>query len=369
MNGFEAELRRRILFELPHASLSVREGATVDNWRSLAQRLERHPEVLGAAPQSSAEVLLLGEGGRFLGVELRAVLPAFQGRVSPFAARNQEGILQELRPGRWGVILGAELARQLRVFSGDRVQVLLPEFLSTPFGALPRTRELEVLSTVHIGAQTEAGLALMHLEDGNRLFRRAGEAGGMQLRFTDQHRAQEILGELQAEYAECCTAQSWQERHASLFYALRMEKIVVSCLLSFVILVALFSLAVTLRVLVSEQRVNIAMLGILGAPPGVLVSLFAVQGFVIVSAGILVGAVLGVLLAPHFGTLLHWWERLSGAHLFDPALYYISVLPSRLLWSDVLAVTGVALLFSLPAVLLPASRAARVRPGTLLHHG
>ncbi len=369
MNGFDSELRRRILFALPHAELSVREGAVIRDWRALARRLEQSPEVLGAAPLSSGDVLLFGAGGSFQGVELRGVLPAHQARVSPFAAPEHGELLQKLRPGRWGLVLGAELARRLQVLPGDRVQVLLPEFLSTPFGALPRTRELEIVGTIYTGSQTEAGLALAHLEDANRLFRLQGETGGLQLRLRSQQRAPEVLAALAPEFARCCTAHSWQERHASLFYALRMEKIAVSCLLSFVILVSLFSLAVTLRVLVSEQRVNIAMLSILGARPGTLVSLFAVQGFVIVCAGILVGAGLGVLLAEYFGTLLAWWEQWFGVHLFDPRIYYISLLPSRLLWSDVLAVTGIALVLSLPAVLWPAARATRVRPAELLHHG
>ena len=362
MNGFDAELRRRILTALPHAELRFAADSPAD-WRALAGQVEAHPEVQAAVPFTALPALLAGAGGAF-GTELRAVLPQEQQRL-PEAA-FQDAALERLVPGAWRILLGQQLAFTLGVEAGDTVTAYLPEAVLTPFGPLPRSRQFEVAGLVQVGAEPDRYLALIHLADGRALARLGAEAGGLQLYFNDALHSGPVLAELLEALPPGHAGSDWRQRHGALFRAVAIEKITVFLLLCFVMLVAVFNLVSALHLLVDERRPAIALLTTLGMERRSVFQVFLWQGLLSAFGGIAAGAALGIPLALHASAVIAFFEDLAGLRLFSPNVYYIERLPSLLLWQDTLLVLSVASLLSLGAVLLAVRHAAAALPATVL---
>jgi lipoprotein-releasing system permease protein len=275
------------------------------------------------------------------------------------------GHLQQLQPGEFGIVLGSQLARQLNTFVGDRLQLTLPEVSISPAGIFPRLKRFVVMGVFTVGAQVDASLAFIHQRDARKLLRLGDHYQGVQLQMHNAYDADQWL--LTRDLPEW-RWRSWTEQMGTLFQAMRMEKMVVSLLLSVIIAVAAFNIIASLVLMVADKRKDIAVVRAMGASSGLVVKIFVVQGMAVGMMGIIVGTALGSLLAYFIGDIVAFMEALTGVYLFDPSVYLISALPSRLLWSDVAIVTSCAGLISFLATLYPAWRAGQVLPAEALRY-
>jgi lipoprotein-releasing system permease protein len=362
MNGFAGELRGRILALVPHAYLELREKEAP---AALLAKLDAVPAIIAHAPFRRETVLFAGPY-RQQGALLMGVDPQRQGAVSELEAYLRRGSLAALEEP-FSVILGVSLARMLGAGPGDRVQVVLPQLTSTPLGIFPRTRGLRVVGLFEVGAQQDTQLAYVSLDSARRLLRTGG-SGGVQLRSRDLMAAPALETALAGLLSEGDRFVPWSETQGSLFRAIRMEKLTVSVLLLGVVLVAAFNIVSTLVMAVTEKRRDIAVLRTMGATPRDITTIFLVQGLSLALFGVAAGAVLGVLLAVNIAPVVNFLEGLVGARIFDPQVYFISRLPSRLQWADVVMVTTAATLLSVLASAYPAWRASRIAPAEVLRY-
>jgi len=362
MNGFAGELRDRILALVPHAY--IESGASIDD-ATLEARVTSVPGVLAAAPFQRDTVLLAGRYGQ-QGAQLVGMDPRRQASVTDlegFLLRTRLDTLDE----PFTVILGAALGRALGVMPGEQLRVVLPRLTTTPLGVFPRSRLLTVVGFFEVGAQQDGQLAFVSLQTARRLLGDSGVAG-LQLRTRDLLAAAELGESVSAVLHEGERYRPWNETQGSLFRAIRMEKITVTCLLLGVVLVAAFNVVSTLAMAVSEKRRDIAVLRTMGATPLEVAQIFLTQGLALALFGVAVGTGLGVLLASNVAAIVATVEGWLGQQLFDPQVYFISRLPARLEWADVALVSVAATILSVLAALYPALRASRVAPAEVLRY-
>ncbi len=365
MNGFASELRDRILSLVPHGY--VESAAGIDDWRDLQRRLQDHPQVVAVSPFISDKVIL-GSGRSLHGAVLTAVDPLLERDVSRVADAMVIGSLESLDAEPFSVVLGAALARMLGVGVGDRVEVTVPRLTVTPLGVFPRSKRLRVSGLFQVGAQPDAYQAYVSLATGQKLLGAPGRVDGLQVRTADLFTAPDILPALGAGLAGDLVVRDWSQTQGSLFRAVRLEKLMVSLLLLSVVAVAAFNIVSTLVMSVAEKRRDIAVLRTMGARSGGIMAIFVAHGLVLAAVGITTGAVVGVVLALNISDVTAFLEGLLGVKLFDPAVYFISELPSRLQWRDVVAVVAASLVLSLLATLYPAWRASRIAPAEVLRY-
>ena len=370
MNGFDREIKNRLLQIIPHATITHPQG--IDNWQSQAESITsgsfQITEPLSLTPFIEG-VAMLSSDAAFQGVSVQGVLPHDAVMASRFKGSSLGEHLSNLTPKGYGIVLGALLARNLGVEKGDTITLTLSELSVTPFGVFPRLKRVRVTGVFSVGAQVDAGLAFMHINDVATLLRMGSKVSGLRLYFEDPFKMPSL--KLLQQYLKSNGGQSlqtWQQSMAQLFQAIRTEKIVVGLLLSVVVGVAAFNIIASLVLIVSEKRKDIAVLRSLGAMPETIVQIFRIQGGVFGISGVLCGVVTGCLLAANIGALLNWLESFFGFHVFDPALYFITKLPSHLMISDVLIVGGFAFVLSIFATLYPAWRASKVPPAEVLRY-
>jgi lipoprotein-releasing system permease protein len=367
MNGFEKELRERILGVVSHVTVRA-SGGVLHDWQGMIERLAGRPGVTGLAPFVSAEGMISHES-RVSGVMLRGVLPEREGEVSDLPDRMISGRIDDLIPGEFGIVLGRELARSLGVMPGDRVIVITPQASVTPAGFLPRLKRFTVAGIFEIGMhEYDSALALVHIDDAATLFRMDGGVSGIQLRLDDLFRAQRFSNELTADLPADYRVLNWTQQHANFFRAVQMEKTVMSVILFLIVAVAAFNLVSTLVMMVTDKNADIAILRTLGASPAAVMAVFIVQGSVVGIVGTLLGLGGGVSLALNIDTVVPAIERLFDMRFLAPDVYYISDLPSDMRWDDVFLITGVAFVLCLLATLYPAWRASRVNPVEALRY-
>ncbi|WP_297527469.1 lipoprotein-releasing ABC transporter permease subunit [Thiohalobacter sp.] len=367
MNGFEQELRSRILGMAAHATVTAYDGRLRD-WQGLRARVERHPEVVGTAPYIEREAMLT-ESGRVSGALLRGILPEEEPQVSDVGRHMKAGALSDLRPGEFGIVLGSELAYAIGATLGDRVTVISPQAMVTPAGTLPRLRRFTVVGIFEVGMyEYDRGVALVHLRDAARLFRLDDTVTGLRLKLRDLFQVQHISAQLAAELPPQLRLRDWTRRHANFFRAIQTEKRVMFIILALIVAVAAFNIVSTLVMVVTDKQSDIAILRTLGATPRSIMGVFMVQGAVIGLFGTLLGVVGGVSLALNVETLVPAIERLFEVQFLPADVYYISELPSELHWNDVWQVAGFSLLLSLLATLYPAWRASRTQPAEALRY-
>lgn len=364
MNGFDRELRARILSLVPHVTVHTR--GSEEDWRPLARRLANVPGVSAALPWTGGTAML-STPGVVRGVELGGLRPEEDADASGVSASMVSGALQDLRPGGFGIVLGGLLARSLGVDLGDTVTVMLPQLTVTPAGAWPRMRRFRVVGVFRVGAQVDASTALVHLEDAARLYRTGQGVHAVRLLLEHPSDAPLIAAQL-ATLEAGRTIEDWSRTQGTLFNAVRMEKRMVTLLLMVVVAVAAFNIVSILTMVVAEKRGAIAVLRTMGASPGQVMAVFAAQGTLTGVVGIVVGLAAGIPLALHAGAILAWFEELLGLRLFDPNVYFISYLPSQLQGADVALVSGMALLLCVLATLYPARRAAAIGPAEALRY-
>ncbi len=369
MNGFERELRDKILGMIAHATVEARDGGMRD-WESVVEQVREHPEVRGAAPFVSGEVMLT-RGGDVSGAVLRGVLPEQERSVSRVIENVRGDAADALQPGEYNIILGWALARELGVRPGDRVTVVTPEARATVAGIVPRLKRFHVAGVFDVGMyEYDRGTALVHMSDAATVMRLDDGVSGVRLQFRDlmdaPWLAREVAERLDDDSGH--RVRDWTQEHASFFNAVQTEKTVMFVILTLIIAVAAFNIVSTLVMAVNDKRSDIAILRTLGASPATIMGVFMVQGTIIGVFGTLLGVVGGVALALNVETIVPAIESLLGVAFLAPDIYWLSDLPSDLRGDDVVRVALVALILALLATLYPAWRGARTEPAEALRH-
>lgn len=367
MNGFENELRQRILGMTAHATISGYSG-TLDNWQELSEIAGRHSRVISSAPYIQKEGMLIA-GQQVNGSLIRGVLPEEEPKVSEVAQKLTVGRLDELVAGEFNVILGADLARILGVMVGDKVTMVTPTANVTPAGVMPRLKRFTVSGIFSVGMyEYDSALALIHLDDARKLFRMGEGVTGVRLKLDDLFKAPAVSRELAESIPGMYLIRDWTKHHANFFRAIKTEKTVMFVILLLIVAVAAFNIVSTLVMVVTDKTTDIAILRTLGATPRSIMGIFMVQGTVIGLVGTAMGLVGGVALALNVETIVPAIESLLGAKFMPADVYYISDLPSELHWDDVLKITAVSFGISILATLYPAWRASRMQPAESLRY-
>ena len=366
MNGFDREIKQRLLKVVPHITLVSDKGLTVQQVNELQAHLSLYPDVKTVYPLLQSYAMASTERAQ-QGVMIQGIDPNWTD-ANALAEHLIGGHIQQLQAGDFGIVLGTQLARRLNIFIGDVVEIVLPQVSITPIGAFPRLKRMRVVGIFEVGAQVDASLAFIHQQDARLLFRLGERFQGMQVQLEDAYAADSFIEKISALSPADAQWQSWTGLMGALFKAMRMEKIVVSLLLAVIIAVAAFNIIASLVLMVSDKRKDIAVLRTLGARSDQIVKLFVVQGTTVGVVGILVGTLLGCLIAWLIGDIVSFFETLTGAYLFDPSVYMISSMPSQIKLADVGLVVVVASTMSFLATLYPAWRAGQVLPVEALRY-
>lgn len=365
MNGFDHELRTRILGMVPHTKIESRTGLV--EWEALANQLSERERVIGAAPYIEQQGMF-SVGGRNQGAMVNGIEPEWEGKVSIVDENMREGSLDDLVPGEWNVVLGSMLARQLGVGVGDQVTLLVPEASITPAGVFPRLKRFTVSGIFSVGAELDANLAYAHIEDMQVLARMGEAVGGIRLELNDLFIAGEETQNILNTLGPGFQGRDWTFTQGNLFQAIQMEKRMIALLLTVIIAVAAFNIVSTLVMVVTDKRADIAILRTIGATPGSIMGIFIVQGLAIGVIGIAIGVAVGIFLALTIADLIGWVETLFGIQFLNAGVYFISDLPSRLHWDDVRNIVAAAFGLTFLSTLYPAWRAARVQPADVLRY-
>ena len=366
MNGFDQEIKGRLLQVIPHITVQPPTHYSEIEYRSVLHRLVDMDGIETVVPLAQSDVMLSFEG-RQLGVRLRGVNPE-----EKFAFNFQDNIvfgdLENFKERKFHILVGSQVARKLGLFVGDKVQITLPQINITPIGIFPRFKSSVVTGIYQVGAQVDASSSLMYRKDLLTLLNQNEGYSGLQIHLSDPFTVASQIKTMTPLFSEDTVWRSWQDEMGSFFQAMKMEKRVMSLLLSVIIAVAAFNIVASLTLMVSTKRSDIAVLRAFGASPTTIMKIFLVQGIVVGSIGILLGILLGCLLSKNIGLLLANLETLMGMHLLDPSVYLINVLPSKILISDVLLIASTAFLLCISASLYPAWQASRIIPSEALRH-
>ena len=367
MNGFEKELRDRILGMASHATVTTYAGK-LPEWEQLAERLAGNDRIVAMAPYVRGESML-SMGDRVSGALLRGVLPEMEGGVSDVVSHINGGDLSLLEEGKYGIILGSELAIALAAGIGDAITVVSPQVTIGPTGILPRLRRFTVAGIFEVGMyEYDRGVALVHIKDAAKLFRLDDNVTGLRLKLDEIFDAPLIARDLSSELSRDYRVEDWTRQHANFFRAVKTEKRVMFIILTLIVAVAAFNIVSTLVMVVTDKRADIAILRTLGASPGSIMIIFIIQGIVIGAMGTALGVLGGVGLALNVETIVPAIEGLFNVEFLAADVYYISDVPSELHWNDVWVMAMVSLGLSLLATLYPAWRAARTHPAEALRY-
>jgi lipoprotein-releasing system permease protein len=367
MNGFQKELRERILGVVSHVQITG-EGGDLADWAKVAQGAARNPHVLAAAPYVQAQGMLSFDG-QVRGVVVRGILPEAEDKVADFVRHMRAGTLDQLRPGEFGIVLGSELARALLARVGDKITLLAPQGLVTPAAILPRVKQFRVVGIFEAGMfEFDAGLALIHMADAQRLYRMDERVSGVRLKVDDLFAAPRIGRELLRSLDTNIGVSDWTRSHANFFRAVEIEKRMMFLILLLIVAVAAFNIVSTLVMAVTDKRADIAILRTLGASPRSIMAIFVVQGTLIGAVGLAAGVAGGVALALNVDVVVPALEHLLGLQFLAKDVYYISELPSDLHWADVGTISVVSFVLTLLATLYPSWRASRTQPAEALRY-
>jgi lipoprotein-releasing system permease protein len=367
MNGFQKELRARILGVASHVQISGSDNRLAD-WQAVAKIASQDPRVVAAAPFVDAQAMLTA-GQAVRGSVVRGILPDRESLVADLALHMRAGSLEALKPGGFGIVLGSELARALGVLPGDKVALIAPQGMVTPAGVIPRLKQFTVVGLFEIGMfEYDSGLALIHLEDAQKLYQMGDAVSGVRLRLQDLFEARSVARDLMTRLGRDLYATDWTRSHANFFRAVEIEKRVMFIILLLIVAVAAFNIVSTLVMLVTDKQSDIAILRTLGAAPGSIMQIFMVQGALIGVIGTLSGVVLGLLIGFNVDTVVPAIEHIVGFKFLAKDVYYISELPSDVQLPDVLTIGIVSLVLSFLATLYPSWRASRVNPAEALRY-
>ena len=366
MTGFQTEIRDRLLQMASHATISGA-GESIADWQRAVRVSRGDPRVAGAAPYVELQGLL--NGARNQPAMIRGILPDAEASVSVLGERMVQGDIDALQPGEFNIVLGKELAIWLGVAVGDDVILYVPEYRSTPLGAVPQLKRFTVSGIFEAGYQEfDRGLAVVHMADAQRLLRMGEGVSGVRLRLHDMDLAWEVARELALQLGGPYRVSDWQQENANMFRALRLEKTMMAILLSLIIAMGAFNLVSSQVMLVTDKQADIAILRTLGLTPRAVMQVFMVQGTLIGVIGTVSGVIGGILLTLNLEHILRGIERLFGVVLMPEDVYYVTGLPTELRVDDVVTITLVALGMAFVATLYPAWRAARTAPAEALRY-
>ena len=367
MTGFDREMRTRVLGMVPHAT--VESSVPINDWRTLAATMAKHPQVLAVAPFVQMQGLLSGNG-EVQKVLINAIDPDEESKVSIIGDYFKQGSLADLTPGSFNIVIGDSAAAKLGLAIGDKVTFVAPEVTVTPAGMFPRLKRFTVVGIFHVGAgEVDNFVAMANLQDLARLHRwKPDQVQGIRLKLADLFQAPKVAWQLAGRLSDDFYARDWTRSHGNLYQAIRMEKAIIGLLLLLIVAVAAFNIISTLVMVVTDKKADIAILRTLGATPRQIMAIFMVQGTVIGVVGTLLGAALGSLAALYISSAIAGLESLFGFKILNASVYFIDYIPSQLLLSDVLLVSAAALFLSFFATLYPAWRAARTQPAEALRY-
>ena len=367
MNGFQKELRTRILGVASHIQIST-DSNELPDWSTIATKAAQHKQVQGAAPYVQAQGLLSYDQ-TVRGTVVRGILPTEEEKVADFEQHMKIGSLEKLKPGEFGIILGADLARALRAFEGDKVTLIAPQGTNTPAGMLPRLKQFTVVGVFEVGMfEYDNGLALIHMNDAQRLYQMGENVSGVRLKLDDLFAAPRVARELYGLFQADVYINDWTRSHANFFRAVQIEKNMMFLILLLIVAVAAFNIVSTLVMAVTDKQADIAILRTLGAEPKSIMMIFIIQGALIGCIGLALGVIGGVALALNIDVVVPFLERMLGFQFLAKDVYYITDLPSELKWDDVGIITVVSFVLTLVATLYPSWRASRTNPAEALRY-
>lgn len=364
MNGFDREIKQRLLQVVPHITGRLADGITGPQIQQLEQLLVADGASISAVVPMVKSFALLSRADEQTGVMVQGFDRDWP-RSELLAEGMLSGHMEQLQAGEFGIVLGAQVARKLGLFVGDKLQLSLPAVTVTPAGVFPRIKSVQVTGIFQVGAQVDASLGFMHQQDMRRLLQLGDRYQGVQVQMHNAYLADQWLAKTSNPEIQW---RSWTQEMGTLFQAMRMEKLVVSLLLSVIVAVAAFNIVASLVLMVADKRRDIAVVRTLGATSELVMKIFVVQGMAVGLMGILVGTVAGCLLAYFIGDIVSLFEAVTGVYLFDPSVYLISALPSKIVFGDVVMVVGSATLISFIATIYPAWRAGQVLPAEALRY-
>ena len=367
MNGFQKEIRARMLGASPHLEV-VADGGRLLDWKTVLKEVAQHPQVAAAAPYVAGQGML-SYGQSVQGVMVRGIDPQQENAITELSGKMKAGALNDLRSGEFSIVLGTDLARALGVRVGEKVMLIAPQGQITPAGMMPRLKQFRVAGIFEIGmAPYDNSLALIHLNDAQKLFQLGDSVTGISAKLRNIDLAPRIARELQGKLPHDLYANDWTHQNSNYFRAVQMEKKMMFIILSLIVAVAAFNIVSTLVMAVTDKQPDIAILRTLGASPRSIMTIFIVQGVVIGLIGTLLGSLGGILLALNLDVVVPFIERLLGVQFLAKDVYYISELPSDLRYQEVMLVTGISFAISLLATLYPSYRASKTQPAEALRY-
>ncbi|MDD2834230.1 MAG: lipoprotein-releasing ABC transporter permease subunit [Methylotenera sp.] len=372
MNGFQKELRTRILGVASHLEITG-SNHQLASWQAVADFVAKQPQVLASAPYITAQGMLSYDQG-VQGAMIRGVLPADENQVADLGHHMKAGSLEALRAGEFGIVLGTDLAYALGAQIGDKVVVMAPQGQFTPTGIVPRLKQFTLVGLFQIGMyEYDAGLALIHIEDAAKLYRMGERVSGVRLKLNDLFRAPQIAANISTALNELPAdggyyVSDWTRQHANFFRAVQMEKRVMFIILTLIVAVAAFNIVSTLVMAVTDKRADIAIMRTFGATPKSIMAIFIVQGALIGVIGTVLGAFFGISIALNIDVIIPFIENLFQVQFLAKDVYYISDLPSDLVWSDVITIVTVSFVLSLLATIYPSYKASRTNPAEALRY-
>ena len=371
MNGFQKELRTRILGVASHLEITGNNNVLQD-WQAVERLVEKEPHVLGSAPYIYAQGMLsYGQGVQ--GAIVRGVLPSAENKVADLGSHMKAGSLENLKAGEFGIILGADLAYAIGAQMGDKVVLLAPQGQFTPTGVVPRLKQFTLVGLFQIGMyEYDAGLALVHIDDAAKLYRMGSAVSGVRLKLDDLFDAplvsSQIAQTLNKTQDTNYYVTDWTQQHANFFKAVQLEKRVMFIILTLIVAVAAFNIVSTLVMAVTDKRADIAIMRTFGASPASIMGIFIIQGALIGLIGTAFGAVFGIIIALNIDVIIPFIEQLFHVQFLAKDVYYISDLPSDLVWSDVITIISLSFILSLLATLYPSYKASKINPAEALRY-
>lgn len=367
MNGFQKEIRARMLGVSPHLEV-VADGGRMDRWEPVLDQVERYPQIAAAAPYIAGQGML-SSGKNVQGVMVRGIEPTRESGITELSGKMKAGALDDLRGGEFGIVLGSDLARSLGVRVADKIMLIAPQGQITPAGMMPRLKQFTVTGIFEIGmAPYDNSLALIHLGDAQKLFQFGDAVTGISAKLRNLDQAPQVARELQNQLPVDLYANDWTHQNSNYFRAVQMEKKMMFIILSLIVAVAAFNIVSTLVMAVTDKQADIAILRTLGASPRSIMKIFIVQGVVIGVIGTLLGSGSGIVLALNLDVVVPFIERMLGMQFLAKDVYYISELPSDLRYDEVMMVASMSFLISMLATLYPSWRASKTQPAEALRY-
>lgn len=363
MNGFDRELKNRVLGMIPQATVSSTQILT--DWPELAKKVEQHEHVTGAAPFTQLQGMLTAHG-QVSGIMVTGIEPEYEKKVSIIHQHMVEGSIDNLKKGEFGIVLGKQMTDALGLSLNDSITLVLPEATPSPAGVVPRFKRFTIVGIFSIGAEVDSMMGYIALNDASTLLRLPDGAQGVRMKLDDIFAAPTVANDIVSELPANFYDSDWTYTHGNLFSAIQMEKAMVSLLLFLIVLVAAFNIVSSLVMVVTDKKADIAILRTLGASPGTITRIFMVQGTVIGVIGTVSGAILGIIFASSISGFIAWLNNVLGLNLFDA--YFINYLPSHLRWQDVVVIVSLSLILSFLATIYPALRAAKIQPAEALRY-